>query len=130
MAGGRTANVSTHSSTVSMVDGVASLSLAKEVIQAVTPTPPPAMENGISDTNKEVVVEEVSQEDTATVLLDPGRRVQLPAASSGEETIAFIAQNCDPFNFMPIIERTAGKVKGRGRGRPRRVGVVSASPSA
>lgn len=130
MARGRTADVSTHSGTVSMDDGVASLSLAKEVIQAVTPTPLPVMENGISDTNKEIVVEEGSQEDMATVLLDPVRRVQLPVASDGEETIAFIAQNSDPFNFMPIIERTAGKVKGRGRGRSRRVGVVSASPSA
>ncbi|KAL6270948.1 hypothetical protein ACE6H2_027859 [Prunus campanulata] len=130
MVGCRTADVSTHSGTVSMDDGAASRSLAKEVIQAVTPTPPPAMENGINDTNKEVDVEEGTQEDMVTVLLDPGRRVQLPAASSREETIAFIAQNSEPFNFMPIIERTAGKVKGRGRGRPRRVGVVSASPSA
>ncbi|PQQ19682.1 uncharacterized protein Pyn_22613 [Prunus yedoensis var. nudiflora] len=62
MAGGRTADVSTHSGTVSMDDGAASLSLAKEVIQAVTPTPLPVMENGISDTNKEIVVEEGSQE--------------------------------------------------------------------
>ncbi|PQQ04632.1 hypothetical protein Pyn_04121 [Prunus yedoensis var. nudiflora] len=130
MAGGRMADVSTHSGTVSIDDGATSRTLAKEVIQAVTPTPPPAMENGISDTNKEMVVEEGSQEDMATVLLDPVRRVQSPAASDGEETIAFIARNSDPFNFMPIIERTAGKVKGRGQGRPRRVGVVSASPSA
>ncbi|PQQ11174.1 uncharacterized protein Pyn_38806 [Prunus yedoensis var. nudiflora] len=130
MVGCRMADVSTHSGTVSMDDGAASRSLAKEVIQAVTPTPPPAMENGINDTNKEVAIEEGTQEDMVTVLLDPGRRVQLPAASSGVEKIAFIAQNSDPFNFMPIIERTAGKVKGRGRGRPRWVGVVSASPSA
>ncbi|PQP94677.1 hypothetical protein Pyn_03850 [Prunus yedoensis var. nudiflora] len=66
---------------------------------------------------------------TATGLLDPGRRVQLLAASSGEGTIASTAQNDDPFNFMPIIERTAGKVKGCGRGRPRWVGTESASPS-
>ncbi|PQQ13784.1 uncharacterized protein Pyn_00028 [Prunus yedoensis var. nudiflora] len=51
----------------------------------------------------------------------------LPCAPTGDETNAYIALNGDPFNFMPIIERTAGKVKGRGRGRPRRVGAVTTS---
>ncbi|PQP97888.1 uncharacterized protein Pyn_09536 [Prunus yedoensis var. nudiflora] len=107
---------------------VASPSLAKDVLQEVM-TSSTAMDNGIRDLTKEVLVEVGTQKTMATGLLDSGRRVQLPAISSGEGMIASTAQNDNPFNFMPIIEQTVGKVKGRGRGRPRRVGTESASPS-
>ncbi|CAL8151989.1 unnamed protein product [Prunus armeniaca] len=62
-----------------------------------------------------------------SVSMDPSRTVQASAAPVGGDTNAVIAQTSDPFNFMPIIEKTARKVTGRGRGRPRRVTEPSGS---
>ncbi|CAB4304064.1 unnamed protein product [Prunus armeniaca] len=56
-----------------------------------------------------------------SVLMDPSWIVQASVGPFGGDTNEVIAQTSDPCNFMPIIEKTAHKVTGRGRGRPRRV---------
>ncbi|BFG35398.1 hypothetical protein CerSpe_216720 [Prunus speciosa] len=134
-----------------MVVGGTSLGLLEVVIPSISSTSP-EFEAGPCLASELVSMEVGPLEDMPTVLMapqlpkgistsltldlnqtchvevdvDPVGSV-LPCAHTGDETNAYIALNGDPFNFMPIIERTAGKVKGRGRGRPRRVGAVTTS---
>ncbi|VVA39388.1 PREDICTED: uncharacterized protein [Prunus dulcis] len=58
--------------------------------------------------------------DRSTVLTDSIRHVQAPVVPVREDMNAVIAPTSDLFNFMPIVEQSAIKVKGCGCRRPRR----------
>ncbi|KAH0983545.1 hypothetical protein GBA52_010722 [Prunus armeniaca] len=101
------------------VAGVIDLVLVQDVNLGVKSTPSALDQRGTGTVVPVVGIPSVS--------MDPSRPGQVAVDPVGGDTNEVIAQTCDPFNFMPIIEKTARKVTGRGRGRPRRVAEPSGS---
>lgn len=100
--------------TAQAVAGVAGV---EEVTPVVTGTPP-VSELGLGGPSTVVPTGNMSRPQPKQTRIVPAA-----AGPSGEDKNAILADTGDPFNFMPLIEQSAGKVKGRGRGRgrPRRV---------